>query len=130
LEQGLPMVHRAKLDAENLAPEARLLVARALMRSGQLYWRAADFESVAAFLKDPVSREDAHEAKLLVAVADALKRGPADPSPIALVGTSLHQNREVIAHIFLVIFPRELCLPRRIQSYAGASDPRVGRGTP
>ena len=95
LQQGLPGVYRGKLDAENLSPEARLLVAEALFESGQLYWRAADFEQAAAFLAEPIPGSNAEAAKLLAALADALRSGPADAAQMMAKGPAAAGMRDV-----------------------------------
>ncbi len=95
LQRGLPAVHRAKLDAESLSPQARLLVASALFRSGQLYWRAADFEQVAAFLADPIPGSEAETAKLLGTAAEALQTGPGDAAQMMAKGPAAQGKRDV-----------------------------------
>jgi len=86
LQRGLPRVDRDKLDPESLSPPARLLVARALFRSGQLYWRAEDFARVSTFLGEPVPGDEGETAKLLAAVAAALSSGPADAAQMMAKG--------------------------------------------
>jgi hypothetical protein len=95
LQQGLPATHRAKLDAENLSPQARLLVAGALFHSGQLYWRAADFKQVGAFLASPIPGKEADAAKLLGAVAEALQGGPADAAQMMAKGPAAAGTQDV-----------------------------------
>lgn len=79
LERGLPATARAAADASSLRPEARLLLGQALVRSGQRYWRAADFEAALRVLA-PLERAggQAADARLLAAVSRALGRGARD----------------------------------------------------
>lgn len=79
LERGLPATARSALDGAKLRPETRQLGGWALVRSGQLYWRATDFEQAARIL-GPLERGGAQatDAKLLAAVSRALGRGARD----------------------------------------------------
>ncbi len=95
LRRGLPGVHRAKLDAESLSPESRLLVARALFRSGQLYWRAADFAAAGHFLSGEAPRADAQATKLLAATAAALQSGPTDATHMMAKGPAGAAPRDI-----------------------------------
>ncbi|MBN2191724.1 MAG: hypothetical protein JW751_02815 [Polyangiaceae bacterium] len=79
LERGLAPTVRTALEAQDLAPAARYAFGRALVRSGQLYWRASDFQQAAQLLgKWRGGDRHATDATLLLAVAEALGKGAKD----------------------------------------------------
>jgi hypothetical protein len=75
IEKGLPLPQRIALAKAELAPDAALLHARARLELGQNYWRRVDFDECARLLTaEPVDKLSA-DAKLLLAVALALRNG-------------------------------------------------------
>jgi hypothetical protein len=80
LAQGLGERARRVLDSTPSSQETATLYARALVRLGQLYWRSNDFVAAArvANLSPLGAQKTSDEARLLSALADALKRGPED----------------------------------------------------
>ncbi len=82
VERGLPPPVRKKLDEGKLSPESTRLYARALLASGQRYFRAADFRRAAEL----VAKQTDDESKLISGVARALEAGPADAADLMLKG--------------------------------------------
>jgi hypothetical protein len=75
IEKGLPLPQRIALAKAELTPDAALLHARARLELGQNYWRRVDFDECARLLTaEPVDKLSA-DAKLLLAVALALRNG-------------------------------------------------------
>ncbi len=91
LERGLPKGPHKKLEADRkLGPEARRLYARALVRLGQRYWRAADFSKASSVLgQGKLAPAQKAEAELLVALATALATGPKDATEMMAKGVIL-----------------------------------------
>jgi hypothetical protein len=81
--RGLPPPHRKKLDEAKLSPAAKKLYARALLDSGILYFRAADFKR-AAEVASSAPQDD--ETRLVAGLAKALESGPADAADLMLKG--------------------------------------------
>lgn len=81
--RGLPPPHRKKLDQAKLDPAAKKLYARALLDSGILYFRAADFKH-AAEVAASAPQDD--ETRLVGGLAKALETGPADAADLMLKG--------------------------------------------
>lgn len=79
LARGLPPRLHAQLDASHLPRRLALAYAEALIRSGRLYWRAADFARATAILGD--DRSDpalAAEGALLQGISSALQSSARD----------------------------------------------------
>jgi len=91
LARGIPAGLRKRLDASPLPLEARRLYARALVESGQHYWRSADFTQAASIsqLGSDGKGEYADETRLLAALASALQGGPKDAAEMMLRGPFL-----------------------------------------
>jgi hypothetical protein len=91
LVRGIPTGLRKRLDASTLPLEARRLYARALVESGQRYWRSADFARAASVsqLGSDGKGEYADETRLLAALASALKGGPEDAAEMMMRGPFL-----------------------------------------
>jgi hypothetical protein len=91
LERGLPPAFQAQLDSRTLGPEVRWLYARAVFSLGQRYWRSADFARSAqiAELGAAPNGPDTDGVRLLVALARALRDGPADAAQMMARGPLL-----------------------------------------
>lgn len=83
LERGLPAKLRAKLDAVPPPSPLRLLHARAVLESGQKYFRARDFQRVSLLLEKEKLDEG---GRLLAAIAKTLSSGPEDAAALMLKG--------------------------------------------
>jgi hypothetical protein len=81
--RGLPPPHRKRLDQGKLPPAANKLYARALLDSGVLYFRAADFKRAAEVAAGGTQDDD---TRLVAAVARGLEAGPADAADLMLKG--------------------------------------------
>jgi hypothetical protein len=79
LERGLSVPHRAALRGA-LAPDVAVLVGRARIGLGQVYWRALDFDEAAAALASVPAASRSEEGTFLLALAIALRGGPEDAS--------------------------------------------------
>lgn len=84
LERGIPQATDRALTAAKLSPEARSMYARVRLGLGQRYWRSEDFSRAADLVRDGASSE---EARLLSALALALKGGPRDAAQMMLGGS-------------------------------------------
>ncbi|HVJ13908.1 MAG TPA: hypothetical protein VM686_00645 [Polyangiaceae bacterium] len=83
LERGLPPPLRQKLDKAKLTPESAKLYARAMVESGQRYFRAADFRRAAEIIGQKPADD---EARLFAALGRALETGPADVTELMAKG--------------------------------------------
>lgn len=88
LAQGLGERARQTLESSAISQETAALYARALVRLGQLYWRSSDFVAAArvANLSPLGGRAPSEEARLLSALAAALRNGPEDARQMMLEG--------------------------------------------
>jgi len=91
LERGIAPVFRSQLESTPLSSPARQLYARALVHLGQRYWRSEDFARAAKLVElDADGREpQTGEARLLAALAIALRTGPKDAAEMMLRGPFL-----------------------------------------
>ncbi len=99
LAQGLGERARRVLDSTPSSQETATLYARALVRLGQLYWRSNDFVAAArvASLSPLAGEKPSDEARLLSALADALKRGPEDARQMMLGGPRYPEGLDDVA---------------------------------
>jgi hypothetical protein len=91
LEWGLPTELRNKLDPSALPLSTRQLYARALVGLAQRYWRCSDFAEAAKLseLASGGTGKEADEARLVAALATALKSGPKDAAEMMIRGPFL-----------------------------------------
>ena len=91
LEHGLPAELRSKIDPTALPLNTRQLYARALVGIAQRYWRSPDFATAAKLseLATGGSGKEADEARLVLALATALKGGPKDAAEMMIRGPFL-----------------------------------------
>jgi hypothetical protein len=92
LARGLPAKLRVKLEAPAATSPVRLLYARALFESGQKYFRARDFQRVAALLGKETLDDG---GRLLAALAKTLSNGPEDAAALMLKGPFLAGTGDV-----------------------------------
>jgi hypothetical protein len=78
IENGVPLPQRMALRSLELAPEARVLYARARLELGRLYWRAVDFDQAAALAASARAAAPSDDATFALALALALRSGPDD----------------------------------------------------
>lgn len=99
LAQGLGERARRVLDSTPSSQETATLYARALVRLGQLYWRSNDFIAAArvANLTPLADQKPSDEARLLSALADALKRGPEDARQMMVGGPRYPEGLDDVA---------------------------------
>jgi hypothetical protein len=99
LAQGLGERARRVLDSTPSSQETATLYARALVRLGQLYWRSNDFVAAArvANLSPLGGEKPSDEARLLSALADALKRGPEDARQMMVGGPRYPEGLDDVA---------------------------------
>jgi hypothetical protein len=84
VSRGVGQPEREALANATLSAEAKLLYARARLGLGQRYWRALDFDQAAALALASLNERPSDEARLVAAVALALRDGPEDASALLL----------------------------------------------
>lgn len=88
VEQGLPFPVQQSLGQSAMPETSAVLYARALLRLGQTYWRSGDFKRAAEmFLASSAGKVP--EARLVNALAVALRGGPRDAAEMMLKGPLL-----------------------------------------
>ena len=90
IERGIPALMSKQLESAALSEEARRLNARALVQLGQRYWRSNDFARAADLVKQDKTKSD--EARLLAAIAVALKGGPQNATEMMVRGPLLPEG--------------------------------------
>ena len=79
LARGVPPRVRARLKAEPLPDDVRVVLAQARLGMGRLYWRAVDFDEAAALAKAAGGDSGkSRDAEMLLALSLALRGGPTD----------------------------------------------------
>jgi hypothetical protein len=93
MQQGLAVPLRDKLDKAELSEPVRLLYARIKLESGRRFFRASDFQRAHALLAGAKS----DDARLIAALAQALKNGPEDAAELMLKGPFVKGTGDVSA---------------------------------
>jgi hypothetical protein len=92
LSRGMPAKLRVKLETAATSGPVRLLHARAVLESGQKYFRARDFQRAVALLEKEKLDEG---GRLLAALATTLSSGPDDAAVLMLKGPFLAGTGDV-----------------------------------